>query len=179
MVVSSTSPFDVTRYKPVGGLPLFKGTEREKDAIGIEVAGCEHEVNACALALNDRMHIDLKHRMMHAVMLIQADFDVRWCKGPVAERLFKPLIANIESRGGHVLGGRRVSQVQTLGKAACTRYSCSESSCHSNITKYIGCKLPLIQPCTSIRAPTAADSAHLCLDSCNLQVCRSCSSGSS
>ena len=33
------------------------------------------------------------------------------------ERLFKPLIAEIEGMGGQILGGRRVQQVQTQGKA--------------------------------------------------------------
>ncbi|KAA6416615.1 MAG: hypothetical protein FRX49_11820 [Trebouxia sp. A1-2] len=47
---------------------------------------------------------------------MQADFDVRWCKGPVVERLFKPLIAEIESMGGQILGGRRVQQVHTQGR---------------------------------------------------------------
>lgn len=72
-------------------------------------------------------------------MSLQADFDVRWCKGPVAERLFKPLIANIESMGGEVLGGQRVSQVQTQDKAARTRYSCSKRSLQVEINDGIGC----------------------------------------
>ncbi len=47
---------------------------------------------------------------------MQADFDVRWCKGPVVERLFKPLIAKIEGMEGQILGGRRVQQVHTQGR---------------------------------------------------------------
>ena len=47
---------------------------------------------------------------------MQADFDVRWCKGPVVERLFKPLIAKIEGMGGQIRGGRRVQQVHTQGR---------------------------------------------------------------
>ena len=47
---------------------------------------------------------------------MQADFDVRWCKGPVVERLFKPLIAKIEGMGGQILGGCRVQQVRTQGR---------------------------------------------------------------
>ena len=51
----------------------------------------------------------------------QADFDVRWCKGPVVERLFKPLTAKIESMGGQILSGRRVLQVQTRGQSTGAR----------------------------------------------------------
>ena len=47
---------------------------------------------------------------------MQADFDVRWCRGPVVERLFQPLIARMESMGGQLLGGRRVQQVHTTGR---------------------------------------------------------------
>ena len=60
---------------------------------------------------------------MAIVVMSQADFDVRWCKGPVVERLFKPLTAKIESMGGHILSGRRVSQVQTLGHSTGARYA--------------------------------------------------------
>ena len=58
-----------------------------------------------------------------SVVPVQADFDVRWCKGPVVERLFKPLTAKIESMGGKILSGRRVSQVQTLGPTTGARYA--------------------------------------------------------
>ncbi len=47
---------------------------------------------------------------------MQADFDVRWCKGPIVERLFQPLIAKIEGMGGQILGGCRVQQVHTQGR---------------------------------------------------------------
>ena len=53
---------------------------------------------------------------LNKVSPAQPDFDVRWCKGPVVERLFKPLIKEIEAMGGQILGGRRVQQVQTSGK---------------------------------------------------------------
>lgn len=54
---------------------------------------------------------------------LQADFDVRWCKGPVVERLFKPLTAKIESMGGQILSGRKVSQVTMLGHSSGARYA--------------------------------------------------------
>lgn len=34
----------------------------------------------------------------------QADFDVCWAKGSVAEKIFEPLIASIESMGGTIQG---------------------------------------------------------------------------
>ena len=60
---------------------------------------------------------------MAIVVASQADFDVRWCKGPVVERLFKPFTAKIESMGGHILSGRRVSQVQTSSHSTGARYA--------------------------------------------------------
>lgn len=60
---------------------------------------------------------------MATVVAFQADFDVRWCKGPVVERLFKPLTAKIVSMGGQILSGRRVSHVQTLGHSTGARYA--------------------------------------------------------
>ena len=60
---------------------------------------------------------------MATAVALQADFDVRWCKGPVVDRLFKPLVAKIESMGGQVLSGRRVLQVQTLGHSTGARYA--------------------------------------------------------
>ena len=62
---------------------------------------------------------------MATAVVFQADFDVRWCKGPVVERLFKPLTAKIESMGGQILSGQRVSQVQTLGHSTGAR--CAQS----------------------------------------------------
>ncbi|KAL3146106.1 hypothetical protein ABBQ38_015455 [Trebouxia sp. C0009 RCD-2024] len=63
--------------------------------------------------------------LYYFVLAHQADFDVRWCKGPVVERLFKPLTAKIESMGGQILSGRRVSQVQTLGRTTGARLTVS------------------------------------------------------
>ena len=61
--------------------------------------------------------------LMATVVAFQADFDVRWCKGPVVERLFKPLTAKIVSMGGQILSGRRVLHVQTLGDSTGARYA--------------------------------------------------------
>ncbi|DBA90704.1 TPA: hypothetical protein ACH3X1_003920 [Trebouxia sp. C0004] len=66
--------------------------------------------------------------LYYFVLAHQADFDVRWCKGPVVERLFKPLVAKIESMGGQILGGRRVQQVHTQGRLTGARLSVSSSS---------------------------------------------------
>ena len=48
---------------------------------------------------------------------LQADFDVRWCRGPVAERLFTPLVNRLQEMGGRVLGARKVKVVQTAGQS--------------------------------------------------------------
>lgn len=41
----------------------------------------------------------------------QQDFDVCWCKGPVAELIFMPWIQAIERLGGRILGGKYVQDV--------------------------------------------------------------------
>ena len=46
-----------------------------------------------------------------AALAHQADFDVCWCKGSVAERIFTPLTQRIESQGAKILGGRFVTDV--------------------------------------------------------------------
>lgn len=48
---------------------------------------------------------------------MQADFDVRWCRGPVAERFFEPLVLHLQSLGGKVLSQRRVQGVQIASQA--------------------------------------------------------------
>ena len=45
------------------------------------------------------------------VLQHQACFDVRWCRGPVAEVILGPLVQRLESLGCEVLGGRKVQQV--------------------------------------------------------------------
>jgi len=42
----------------------------------------------------------------------QNDFDVCWCRGPVSERIFEPLVSHIESKGGVIKGGQAVVDVQ-------------------------------------------------------------------
>lgn len=39
----------------------------------------------------------------------QNNFDVCWCKGSISEKIFMPLVKNIEEFGGKVLGGRLVT----------------------------------------------------------------------
>lgn len=43
----------------------------------------------------------------------QADFDVCWCKGSVAEKIFSPLVEQIKGNGGNIVGGRLVTDVVT------------------------------------------------------------------
>ncbi|KAI5076277.1 hypothetical protein GOP47_0008342 [Adiantum capillus-veneris] len=45
------------------------------------------------------------------VLAHQPDFDVCWCKGSVAEKIFRPWLSVIEKLGGQVLGGKRVQSV--------------------------------------------------------------------
>jgi uncharacterized protein with NAD-binding domain and iron-sulfur cluster len=49
--------------------------------------------------------------LYYYVLAHQADFDVCWCKGSVAEVIFKPWLKDIEARGGSVLGSNRVTDV--------------------------------------------------------------------
>jgi hypothetical protein len=42
----------------------------------------------------------------------QNDFDVCWCKGSVAERIFAPLVQRIKDAGGKIVGGQFVTDVQ-------------------------------------------------------------------
>ncbi|MCO5601895.1 hypothetical protein L7F22_056021 [Adiantum nelumboides] len=51
------------------------------------------------------------------VLAHQQDFDVRWCKGSVAERIFRPWLLVIEKLGGQVLGGKRVESVVCSSKS--------------------------------------------------------------
>lgn len=41
----------------------------------------------------------------------QADFDVRWCKGPIGTLIFDPLVQKLKSMGVKILGGRRVQEI--------------------------------------------------------------------
>ena len=42
----------------------------------------------------------------------QADFDVCWCKGSVAERIFEPLMERIRRDGGAIVGSKAVTDVK-------------------------------------------------------------------
>lgn len=46
-----------------------------------------------------------------AALQHQNNFDVCWCKGSVAERIFKPLIERIEAAGGQILGSQLVQSI--------------------------------------------------------------------
>lgn len=49
------------------------------------------------------------------VLAHQDDFDVRWCKGTIAEEIFQPWVSAIRNAGGRVLGARRVALVEPPG----------------------------------------------------------------
>lgn len=66
------------------------------------------------------------------VLAHQQDFDVRWCKGSIAERIFKPWLFAIENLGGQVLGGKRVQNIVCSDGSkvsAVTSSKLSEPSC--------------------------------------------------
>eukprot|EP00878_Enallax_costatus_P029669 GHUV01032210.1.p1 GENE.GHUV01032210.1~~GHUV01032210.1.p1 ORF type:complete len:210 (+),score=13.89 GHUV01032210.1:70-699(+) len=41
----------------------------------------------------------------------QPDFDVRWCKGPIGQTIFEPLVQHLKTLGVRVLGSRRVQDI--------------------------------------------------------------------
>lgn len=45
-------------------------------------------------------------------MACQGDFDVRWLRGSASDLIFAPWLSAIESDGGKVLGGKRVSTIR-------------------------------------------------------------------
>lgn len=45
----------------------------------------------------------------------QADFDVCWCKGSVAERIFEPLMQHIRKGGGAIVGSKAVTDIKAWG----------------------------------------------------------------
>lgn len=61
---------------------------------------CEYSSAAAALGA-----------LYYYVLAHQADFDVCWCKGSVAEVIFKPWLELIKSQGCRVLGSNRVVDV--------------------------------------------------------------------
>lgn len=42
----------------------------------------------------------------------QSDFDVCWCRGSIAEKIFKPLVDRIDGGGGQLLGGKLVTGLE-------------------------------------------------------------------
>lgn len=42
----------------------------------------------------------------------QADFDVRWARGPIGELIFQPLVQLLQTLGVSILPGRRVQEIQ-------------------------------------------------------------------
>lgn len=60
-----------------------------------------------------RQHHNADTCHVHAALAHQADFDVCWCKGSVAEKIFSPLVEQIKGNGGNIVGGRLVTDVVT------------------------------------------------------------------
>lgn len=53
----------------------------------------------------------------------QADFDVRWCKGPIGTLIFEPFVQKLKSMGVKILGGRRVQEILPAEGSAATARS--------------------------------------------------------
>jgi phytoene dehydrogenase-like protein len=51
----------------------------------------------------------------------QADFDVRWCRGPIGTLIFEPLVQKLKSMGIKILGGRRVQEILPADGSASAR----------------------------------------------------------
>jgi hypothetical protein len=45
----------------------------------------------------------------------QANFDVKWCRGPIGEKVLSPLVAAITGTGGSVLGAHTVVDLEVSG----------------------------------------------------------------
>ena len=63
----------------------------------------------------------------------QSDFDVCWCRGSIAEKIFKPLVEGIEKGGGTLLGGKLVTGLEVEqggigGKKRVTRVTAMDRS---------------------------------------------------
>eukprot|EP00898_Chlorokybus_atmophyticus_P004548 jgi/Chlat1/5094/Chrsp33S05020 len=61
--------------------------------------------------------------LYYYVLAHQADFDVRWCKGSVAERIFTPWVNKLRAQGAQITGGRLVEKV-----------SCNDAGLVSSVT---------------------------------------------
>ncbi len=51
--------------------------------------------------------------LYYFILAHQPDFDVVWCRGTVADQIFKPWAARIERSGGQIFSNRRVSDLMT------------------------------------------------------------------
>jgi uncharacterized protein with NAD-binding domain and iron-sulfur cluster len=97
------------RYDPVTARELFKtfgvSARLYRDAlepmllVGLFAPG---ELCSAAATLGMLYYFILAH---------QSDFDVVWCRGTVAEQIFKPWLVRFEADGGRFLPGRRVSDL--------------------------------------------------------------------
>ncbi|WIA19763.1 hypothetical protein OEZ85_005677 [Tetradesmus obliquus] len=75
----------------------------------------------------------------------QPDFDVRWCKGPIGELIFSPLVSRLQSLGVTILGGRRAQQLlpmQDHKTSAIANPSSSSSSSKGQLPGVVVAKGP-------------------------------------
>lgn len=76
-------------------------------------ASPEHACAACVRSRRDACTVDVGLRCgrVGAALQHQNSFDVCWCRGSVAEKIFAPLMDRIRARGGRVTGSRLVERL--------------------------------------------------------------------
>jgi uncharacterized protein with NAD-binding domain and iron-sulfur cluster len=66
--------------------------------------------------------------LYYFILAHQPDFDVRWCRGTVGEKIFRPWVEQIEQLGGKVLANRRVTDIQMGESNQVTAVCCGDES---------------------------------------------------
>lgn len=61
------------------------------------------------------------------------DFDVRWCKGSISEKIFEPLVRKIELAGGSVLGKRFVTGLDLDDDGTCRVIAKNIDACREEV----------------------------------------------
>lgn len=64
--------------------------------------------------------------LYYFILAHQPDFDVVWCRGTVGEKIFKPWIAEIASKGGKILTDKRVSDIVLDESGRATGVKCGD-----------------------------------------------------
>ena len=77
--------------------------------------------------------------MYRYVLAHQDDFDVRWCKGTIAEEIFAPWVKRMREAGGPnvVLGGRRVQTVELGEPGDRARVTVSNANGTSEVSLFL------------------------------------------